>query len=102
MVLARLSNAGMRVNAAKSKFIAEHIEYLGYWITRKGIQPVYNKVEAILKIKVPTARKELCNFIVIVNHYRNMWFCRCELLAPLTSLTSSKVCSKLLESLYKS
>jgi Reverse transcriptase (RNA-dependent DNA polymerase) len=46
MVLARLSTAGVRVNASKSKFFAEQIAYLGYWITRKGIQPVYNKVEA--------------------------------------------------------
>jgi hypothetical protein len=34
MVLARLSTAGMRVNISKSKFFAEQIEYLGYWITR--------------------------------------------------------------------
>ena len=82
MVLARLSTAGMRVNAAKSKFFAEQIEYLGYWITRKGIQPVYNKVEAILKIKAPKTRKELRRFIGIVNYYRKMWFRRSELLAP--------------------
>jgi hypothetical protein len=37
MVLARLSTSGMRVNISKSKFFAEQIEYLGYWITRKGI-----------------------------------------------------------------
>jgi hypothetical protein len=72
MVLARLSTAGMRVNASKSKFLAEQIEYPGYWITRKGIQPVYNKVEAILKIKVPTTRKEIRQFIGIVNYYRDM------------------------------
>jgi Reverse transcriptase (RNA-dependent DNA polymerase) len=48
MVLARLSTAGMRINASKSKFLTEQIEYLGYWITRKGIQAVNNKVEAIL------------------------------------------------------
>jgi Reverse transcriptase (RNA-dependent DNA polymerase) len=89
MVLARLS--GMRVNASKSKFFAEQIGYLGYWITQKGIQPVYNKVEAILKIKVPKTRKELRQFIGIVNYYRNMWFRRSELLAPLTSLTSGNV-----------
>jgi Reverse transcriptase (RNA-dependent DNA polymerase) len=63
MVLARLSTAGMRVNASKSKFFAEQIEYLGigYWIIRKGIQPVHNKVEAILNIKAPKtrSRKEL-------------------------------------------
>ena len=91
MVLARLSTAGMRVNASKSKFFSEQIEYLGYWITRKGIQPVHNKVEAILKIKDPTTRKELHQFIGIVNYYRDMWFRRSELLAPLTSLTSNNV-----------
>jgi hypothetical protein len=58
MVLARLSTAGMRVKISKSKFFAEQIEYLGYWITRQGIQPICNKVEAILNIKAPKTRKE--------------------------------------------
>jgi RNase H-like domain found in reverse transcriptase len=48
-------------------------------------------VEAILKIKAPTTRKELCHFLGIVNYYRDMWFHRSELLGPLSSLTSSKV-----------
>jgi hypothetical protein len=58
MVLARLSNAGFRVNISKSKFFAEQIEYLAYryWITRQGIQPIHNKVQAILNIKAPKAR----------------------------------------------
>jgi hypothetical protein len=58
MVLARLSTAGMRVNISKSKFFAEQIEYLGYWISRQGIQPIRNKVEAILNIKAPKTKKE--------------------------------------------
>jgi hypothetical protein len=58
IVLAILSTAGMRVNISKSKFFAEQIEYLGYWITRQGIQPVRNKVEAILNIKASKTRKE--------------------------------------------
>jgi hypothetical protein len=59
MVLTRLSIADMRVNISKSKFFAEQIEYLGYgyWITRQGIQPIRNKVEAILNIKAPKTRK---------------------------------------------
>jgi hypothetical protein len=83
MVLARLSTAGMRVKISKSKFFAEQIENLGYWITRQGIQPMRNKVEAILNIKAPKTRKELRQFIGIVNYYRNMWFRRSELLARL-------------------
>jgi hypothetical protein len=59
MVLARLSTACMRVNISKSKFFAEQIEYLGYWIIRQGIQPIRNKVEvnAIFDIKTPKTRK---------------------------------------------
>jgi hypothetical protein len=72
MVLARLSTAGMRINASKSKFFAEQIEYLGYWITRKGIHPIQSKVDAILKIKAPITRIELHHFIGIVNYYRDM------------------------------
>jgi hypothetical protein len=69
MVLARLSTAGMRVNISKSKFFAEQIEYLGYRITRQGVQPARNKVEmnTILNIKAPKTRKELRQFIGIVH-----------------------------------
>jgi hypothetical protein len=94
MVLERLSNAGMRVNISKSKFFAEQIEYLGYWITRQGIQPIRNKVEAILNIKSPKTinqKIKLRQFIGIVNYYRDMWFRRSELLAPLNLITSRKV-----------
>jgi hypothetical protein len=58
MVLARFSTAVMRVNISKSKFFAEQVEYLEYWITRQGIQPMSNKVEAILNIQAPKTRKE--------------------------------------------
>jgi hypothetical protein len=60
MVLARLSNAGMRVKISESKFFSEQMEYLkhAYWITRQGIQPMRNKFEAILNIKAPKTRKE--------------------------------------------
>jgi hypothetical protein len=52
--------ADMRVSISKSKFFAEQIEYLGYWITIQGIQPIRNKLEmnAILNIKASISRKE--------------------------------------------
>jgi hypothetical protein len=59
MVQSRISTTGMRVNISKSKFFAEQIEYLGYWIARQGIQPIRNKVEmnAILDVTAPKTRK---------------------------------------------
>ena len=52
-VLARLEEAGLKVNANKSFFAKEGLEYLGYWISRDGIQPLTTKVEAIQRIAPP-------------------------------------------------
>ena len=38
-VLRRLEEAGLKVNAKKSFFCQPELEYLGYWITQKGISP---------------------------------------------------------------
>ena len=49
-VLKRLCEVGLKVNAEKSTFCALEIEYLGYILTRDGIKPQSNKVQAILAI----------------------------------------------------
>jgi hypothetical protein len=54
VVLWRLPDVGLKVNAAKSTFCALEIEYLGYVLTRDGIKPQSNKVQATLAIKPPT------------------------------------------------
>ena len=88
VVLQRLQEAGLKINAAKSFFVRPALEYLGYWITREGIQPVPKKVEAIRQIAAPTNKKDLRRFIGLVNYYRDMWIRRSHLLAPLAALTS--------------
>ena len=62
-VLRRLCNAGLKVNAAKSTFCALEIEYLGYVLTKDGIKPQSNKVQAILAIKLPTGVRQLRHFL---------------------------------------
>ena len=88
-VLTRLNEAGLKVCMAKSKICREELEYLGYHISRQGIQPIAKKVEAILAIDRPKTKKQLRGFIGMVNFYRDMWPKRSELLAPLSSMTSS-------------
>ena len=87
-VLTRLQDAGLKVNAKKSFFAKEELEYLGYWITREGIQPVTSKVNAIANIAEPKTKKQLRSFIGVVNYYRDMWIRRSHVLAPLAKLTS--------------
>lgn len=87
-VLHRLKQANLKINAKKSFFAQEQLEYLGYWITRKGIQPIQTKITAIQQIAAPKTKKELRRFIGMVNYYRDMWVRRSEVLAPLAALTS--------------
>ena len=39
-IFSRLRKVGLKVNATKSFFARGELEYLGYWITRNGIQPM--------------------------------------------------------------
>jgi hypothetical protein len=45
-------------------------------------------MEAIKNITSPKIKRELHQFIGIVNRYRDMWIRRSEVLAPLSKLTS--------------
>ena len=87
LVLQRIYKAGLKVHARKSFFVRGKLEYLGYWITRKGIQPLPDKVQAMMKVAAPTTRKELRSFIGLVNYYCDMWQKLSHLLAPLATLT---------------
>ena len=86
MVLTRLQDAGLKINADKSNFCTIETEYLGYILTRDGIKPQSNKVQAILALAPPKNVKELRSFLGMVQYYRDLWARRSEMLAPLTSL----------------
>ena len=89
-VMSRLEQAGLKVNAKKSFFGRPELEYLGYWITRNGIQPLPNKIKAILDLETPKTTKQVRKFVGMINYYRDMWAKRSETLAPLSKLCSKK------------
>ena len=72
-VFEHLQKAGLKVNAKKSFFTHRELECPGYWITHNGIQPMKNKVEAIMKIAELKTCKQLRSFIGVMNYYRDMW-----------------------------
>jgi hypothetical protein len=73
-VIERLQKAHFRSNLKKCYFGESKIAYLGYEITRDGIQPQPKKVEAILKLSSPKTKRELRHFlgIAMINYYRDM------------------------------
>ncbi len=86
MVLTRLRDAGLRINAQKSFFRDIETEYLGYILTRTARKPQPKKVQAILAITPPKQVKDLHKFLGMVQYYRDLWARCSEMLAPLTSL----------------
>ena len=57
--LKRLHTAGLKINARKNKLFATELEYLGFWLTCKGIQPIPDKIIAIYNIAPPKTIKKL-------------------------------------------
>jgi hypothetical protein len=86
MVLTRLQEAGLRINANKSNFCTLETEYLGFILTRDGIKPQPNKVQAMLALAPPRNVKELRRFLGMVQYYKDLWARCSDMLAPLTSL----------------
>ncbi len=71
-VLTSLCDVGLKVNMAKSLFCAHEIEYLGYILTREGINSQPKKVQAIVPLNPPNNVKELRHFLGMVQYYRDM------------------------------
>ena len=61
-VLHLLQKSGLKCNSEKGKFFAEEIEYTGYLIVRDGIQPLPEKVKAILVIN-SLGERILCTMV---------------------------------------
>jgi hypothetical protein len=82
-----LGNFTMRANKSTLKiFCTFEIGYLGYLVTRDGIKPHSNKVQAILTIQLPKGVKQLRHFLGMVQYYLDPWARWSKMLAPLTSL----------------
>ena len=90
LVMQRLSEKGIKVNAAKSNFCALEVNYLGNTLTRAGIRPQAKKVNSILALQPPKNANVLRRILVlgIVQYYRDIWEKRTDLLAPLTDLVA--------------
>ena len=83
-VLKRLSEANLRVNIRKCDFAASEISYLGYILTRDGIKPHPEKIEAIMNLAQTTTRKDVRRLLGMVQYYRDLWQHRSHILASLT------------------
>lgn len=90
-VFRRLEEAGFVLNKDKCTFFQESVSYLGFIIDRNGIHKSPEKIEAILKARVPTNISELKSFLGMVNYYRHFVKNASSILCPLHQLLQKQV-----------
>ena len=85
-VLSRFRKYGVRVGREKCVFLQDQVQYLGYVVSRDGIQPEESKVRAIVAAPAPHDVQSLQSFLGMVNFYCRFVPNLSSLLAPLNHL----------------
>ena len=91
LTLNKLKVKGLKCNIEKSFFGQTKMEYLGFGVTCNDVKHIDKKIKYITNMNSPTYRKEVRQFIGVINYYHNIWSRLSHTLAPLTKLTSMKI-----------
>lgn len=67
-VLDRIRSSGLKLNKRKCHFHQEEVRYFGHLLSKNGIQPDAQKVEAIQQLPAPTNLEELRRVLGMTNY----------------------------------
>lgn len=90
-VLKRAEEFGLEFNWLKCHFMKKEIQYLGYIISNKKVQPSKEKVNAVSKFKVPKDIKSLQSFLGLTGYFRKFIKNYSLIARPLTDLLKKNV-----------
>ncbi|XP_055584826.1 uncharacterized protein LOC129737691 [Uranotaenia lowii] len=86
----RLGEANLSINLQKSKFCCQELPYLGYILSKDGLRPNPDRIQAIIGYQVPKSVRQLRRFLGMVNYYRRFIENFSSIVAPLTDLLKNK------------
>ena len=90
-VLQRLNDMNVKLNVSKCYFMKDEVEYFVFRVTKAGIEPSEQKVEAVIQVPEPQDKKELLQWLGLVNYYRKFIPNMSTVVQPLTGLLSNGV-----------
>ena len=87
MVFQRLLQANLKLKLSKCDFFMEQLQFLGHMVSANGIQPNFDKVQAICEMPPPQCVKDIRAFIGMCGYYRRYIPNFAHVADPLISLT---------------
>ena len=90
-VFGKLQAVKLSMKLSKCHFFSKEIQYLGHILSKKSIQPLPSKMQAIQKMHPPTTPKQVCAFIGLVGYYRKFIKDFVKIAKPLTLLTHQQM-----------
>ena len=69
-VFERLIAANLKLKPKKCTFFKEQIDYLGFIVNKKGLQPQPSKIESIVKMQRPSNKRDIQVFLGMIGYYR--------------------------------
>ncbi|GBG73294.1 hypothetical protein CBR_g13013 [Chara braunii] len=89
-VLDRLRLAKYKANRDKCEFAKQELEYLGHYVTPKGIRPLVDKIQAIVDWPEPRCTTDVHSFMGLAGYYQRFVESYSKVAAPLSRLQSPK------------
>ena len=88
-VFDRFKQYGVIINPLKCEFGVNSLQFLGHQVDSNGIQPLETKVIAIQDFPQPESRKQLREFLGLVNFYHRFVKNCADIIKPLNDLSTT-------------
>ena len=90
-IFIRLKEANIKIKTKKCEIATEETKFLGYLVTKNGIQIDPSRSESIKKYPRPQTKKNIKEFLGLANYYRQFIPKFADIVDPLNQLTREKV-----------
>ncbi|CAK1593440.1 unnamed protein product [Parnassius mnemosyne] len=81
----RIRATNLKVQLDKSEFLRKEVLYLGHTITKEGLRPNTDKINAVLNFPIPKTTTEIKSFLGLVGYYRRFIKDFAKITQPLTA-----------------